>query len=83
LEVIFGLAHVSIQLLRQVFVQVAGQNLVPFVKSNNVRQIDVELYQEAVHWHVLQEHVKVMQKILVLDGLVLRQMVVLVDIGDI
>jgi hypothetical protein len=74
---------VGIRLLRPVFVRVVGQNLAHIVKNNNVHLIDAVLYQEVVHWHVLLELVKVMQKILVLDGLVLHLMVVLVDIGDI
>jgi hypothetical protein len=77
------LDNVSIQPQLLVYVHLVGQNLVPFVKSNNALRIDVELYQEVVRWYVLQEHVKAMQKIPVLGGLVLRQMVVLVDIGDI
>lgn len=68
LEVILGLDSVNIQQPQVVFVQVDGRNLARFVKSNNVRQIDVGLYQGVVHWHVLQEHVKLMQKILAQVG---------------
>jgi hypothetical protein len=59
---------VSIQLLRQVFVQVVGQSLVHIVKSNNVAQIDAVLYQGVAHWHVLLERVREMRKILVQVG---------------
>jgi hypothetical protein len=83
LEHILVLGCVSIQLLRPVFVRVVGRNLARIVKNNNVQLIDAVLYQEVVHWHVLLGLVKVMQKILVLDGLVLHRMEVLVDIGDI
>jgi hypothetical protein len=62
------LDYVGIRLLRPVFVRVVGRNLDRFVKSNNVQQIDVELYQEVVHWHVLLELVKLMQKILAQVG---------------
>ena len=80
-EHILVLGCVSIRLLRPVFVRVVGQNLAHIVKNSNVQLIDAVLYQEVVHWHVLLGLVKVMQKILVLDGLVLHLMVVLVDIG--
>jgi hypothetical protein len=59
---------VSTRLLQQVFVQVVGQNQVHFVKSNNVLQIDVVLYQGVVRWHVLLELVKEMLKILAQVG---------------
>ena len=59
---------VSTRLLQQVFAQVVGQNQVHFVKSNNVLQIDVVLYQGVVHWHVLLELVKEMLKILAQVG---------------
>ena len=58
----------STRLLQQVFAQVVGQNQVHFVKNNNVLQIDVVLYQGVVHWHVLLELVKEMQKILAQVG---------------
>jgi len=44
-----GQDSVSTLLPQQVFVQVVGQNQVHFVKSNNVLQIDVVLYQGVVH----------------------------------
>jgi hypothetical protein len=78
-----GLGSVSIQLRRQVFAQVVGQNLGHIVKSNNVLQIDVVLYQGAEHWRVLLEHVRETQKIQGLVGPVLQQMEVQVVIGEI
>ncbi len=78
-----GQDSVSTRLRRQVFAQVVGQNLGHIVKSNNVRQIDVVLYQGVVHWHVLLEHVRETQKIRGLVGRVLQQTEVQVGIGEI
>ncbi len=80
---ILDLDSVSIQLRRQVFVQVVGQSLVHIVKNNNVAQIDVVLYQGVAHWHVLLERVREMLKIRGLVGLVLLRMEVLGGIGEI
>jgi hypothetical protein len=78
-----GQDSVSTRLPQQVFAQVVGQNLGHIVKSNNVRQIDVVLYQGVVHWHVLLEHVMETQKIQGLVGRVLQQTEVQVGIGEI
>jgi hypothetical protein len=78
-----GQDNVSTRLRRQVFAQVVGQNLGHIVKSNNVRQTDVVLYQGVVHWHVLLEHVEETQKIRGLVGHVLQQTEVQVGIGEI
>jgi hypothetical protein len=71
-------------LLQQVLVHLVGLNQEAIVKNNSVAQPNVvRLLILEVPSHVLQAPVKEMQKILVLVGLVILQMVALVDIGEI